>query len=82
MVAEQRKPFPVVLDLTDDRAYSTLTLALTGYAESARADAADEEQSQEPNELRVENLNTIAVIAESLLEDVERQLAEAEEDLS
>ncbi|WEO76021.1 hypothetical protein BJQ94_11620 [Cryobacterium sp. SO2] len=77
MATEQRKPFPVVLDLTEDRAYSVLTLALSGYAEVARADAADEEQNEQPNQFRVDDLNEIAVTAESLLEDVERQLIEA-----
>jgi hypothetical protein len=82
VAAEHRKPFPVVLDLTHDRAYSVFTLALGRYAEGARVDASDEEQNEQPNQFRIDDLNAIAATAESFLEDVERQLIEAGEALS
>lgn len=82
MAAKPSPPFPVVLDLTDDRAYSALTVALSAFAETARAEAADEEQSEQSNQHRVDDLNATADAAESLLEDVERQLTQAGKALS
>ena len=81
-MAEQNTPFHIVLDLTEDRAYSVLTLALEAYAERTRAEAADEEQNEQPNEFQIADLNALAEIATSLLEDIDRQLTETDKALS
>jgi hypothetical protein len=78
----QNVPFHVVLDLTEDRAYSVLTLALESYAERSRADAATEAENERPNQFHVDDLNALAEIAETLLEDIERQLTEADKPLT
>lgn len=69
----QNTPFHVVLDLTEDNAFSVLTLALESYAERTRADAANEAESEQPNQSQVNELNALAQIAETLLEDIDRQ---------
>jgi hypothetical protein len=46
------------------------------------ADAADEEQRDQPDRFRLDDLNASAATAENLLEDVERQLVEAQKALS
>jgi hypothetical protein len=81
-MAAQNTPFHIVLDLTEDRAYSVLTLALEAYAERTRAEAADEEQNEQPNEFQIADLNALAEIATSLLEDIDRQLNETDKALS
>lgn len=81
-MAEQNTPFHVVLDLTEDRAYSVLTLALEAYAERTRAEAADEEQNERPNQFQIADLNALAEIATTLLEDIDRQLTETDKALS
>nr|WP_181716125.1 hypothetical protein [Cryobacterium sp.] len=81
-MAEQNVPFHIVLDLTEDRAYSVLTLALEGYAERTRAEAADEEHNEQPNQFQVNDLNALADIAGNLLEDIDRQLTETDKALS
>ena len=78
----QNVPFHVVLDLTEDRAYSVLTLALESYAERSRADAETEAESERPNQFQVDDLNALAEVAETLLEDIERQLTEADKPLT
>ena len=82
MAAKQLPPFPVVLDLTDDRAYGVLTIALGIFAETARGDADDEAQRESPNQSRVDDLNAIADTAERLLEDIDRQLTQTDKALS
>jgi hypothetical protein len=82
ITAKQSPPFPVVLDLSDDRTYTVLTVALGAFAETARAEAADEGRSGRTNRQRVDNLNATADAAESLLEDIERQLTQARKTLS
>ncbi|MBX0301844.1 hypothetical protein C3B59_05930 [Cryobacterium zongtaii] len=81
-MAEQNTPFHVVLDLTEDRAYSVLTLALEAYAERTRGEAADEEQNEQPNEFQIADLKALAEVAAGLLEDIERQLTETDKALS
>lgn len=78
----QNVPFHVVLDLTEDRAYSVLTLALEGFAERARADATNEAETELPNRFQVDDFNALAELAETLLEDIERQLTEADKPLT
>jgi len=70
-------PFPVVLDLSDDQAYSVLTLALSDYAERARHQALDEADSEIPNNYQIAHFNKIADVADGLVDDVERQLDDA-----
>jgi hypothetical protein len=77
-MAEQNVPFHIVLDLTEDRAYSVLTLALEAYAERTRGEADAEEQNERPNEFHVRDLNGLAEIAAGLLEDIDRQLTETD----
>ncbi|MDY7528382.1 MULTISPECIES: hypothetical protein [unclassified Cryobacterium] len=81
-MAEQNVPFHVVLDLTEDRAYSVLTLALEGYADRTRAEAENEEQNEQPNQFHVNDLNALAEIAANLLEDIDRQLTQTDKALS
>jgi hypothetical protein len=81
-MAAQNVPFHVVLDLTEDRAYSVLTLALEGYAERARADAATEAELERPNRFQVDDFNALAELAETFLEDIERQVTEADKSLT
>ena len=78
----QNAPFHVVLDLTEDRAYSVLTLALEGYAERARADAANEAETELPNRFQVDDFNALAEISETFLEDIERQMTEADKPIT
>jgi len=82
MAAQQLVPFPVVLDLSDARAYNALTLALSEYAGTARADAEEEETRESPNQYRVADRQKDAAAAEQLLADVERQSNEAGKALS
>ena len=81
MTANHIPPFPVVLDLTG-HAYSVLAIALSAFSETARAEAASEEQSERPSQYRVAELNAAADTADNLLKDVERQLTEAGKTLS
>lgn len=81
-MAAQNVAFHVVLDLSEDHAYSVLTLALEGYAERARADAATEGESEQPNQFQVDDFNALAELAETFLEDIERQLTEAGKSLT
>ncbi|TFD92958.1 hypothetical protein E3T61_05730 [Cryobacterium lactosi] len=82
MAAKQLPPFPVVLDRTEDRTFSAFTLALGHYAETARASAAAEGESEQPNQYRIADLYANPVGAEKLPEDVERQLTQAGRALS
>jgi hypothetical protein len=82
MPETQQPPFPIVLDLTDNDAYSVLTTALGEYAETARGRAADEAEIQVPNQHQIDFFNKLADIAESLVDDVERQLEELGKALS
>lgn len=77
MTVPASPPFPVGLDLSDNNAYSVLTLALTDYAQRTRADALEEEEVERPNQHQVDYLNSMADTAERLVADVERQLDEA-----
>lgn len=74
------KPFPVVLDLTDDQAYYVLTAALEEFAGSAEHQAENEEQTarynERPVDRRAADLRHLAAIAKQLRDDVERQLDE------
>ena len=81
-MAAQNVPFHVVLDLSKDNAYSVLTLALEDYAERARADAATEAENERPNQFQVDDFNALAELAETFLEDIERQLTEADKSLT
>jgi hypothetical protein len=82
MPQEQQPPFPVVLDLSDNDAYSVLTAALGEYAETARGNAADEAERETPNPHQIDFFNGLADIAENLADDVERQLNELGKALS
>jgi hypothetical protein len=82
MPQEQQPPFLVVLDLSEDRAFSTLTLALIDYAETARGHAADESERETPNLSQIDFFNGVADAAEDLIDDVNRQLDELGKSLS
>jgi len=82
MPQKQHPPFPVVLDLSDNDAYSVLTTALGDYAETARGRAADEAEIEKPNQHQIDFFNKLADIAENLADDVERQLDELGKALS
>lgn len=80
MAAAPMKPFPVVLDLTDNQAYYVLTAALEEFAAKAEHEATGEEESarynERPDDGRPADLRRLAEIAKQLRDDVERQLDE------
>ncbi|WP_448812153.1 hypothetical protein [Agromyces bauzanensis] len=80
MATAPMKPFPVVLDLTDDQAYYVLTAALEEFASSAEHQAENEEQTarynERPDDGQAAFFRRLAEIAKQLREDVERQLDE------